>query len=60
MQVELRSDVVEAFPEAELIGLPEELGKWLCVPTYCAIWLVACCAAWLRACAQGTRPNTHT
>ena len=33
LQVELRSDVVEAFPEAELIGLPEELSKWLCVPT---------------------------
>jgi hypothetical protein len=33
LQVELRSDVIEAFPEAELIGLPEELSKWLCVPT---------------------------
>ncbi len=32
MQVELGSDVIEAFPEAELIGLPEELSKWLCVP----------------------------
>ncbi len=56
MQVELRSDVVEAFPEAELIGLPEELGKWLCVPAYCAILLTI----WLRACARVTHPNTHT
>jgi hypothetical protein len=32
LQVELGSDVIEAFPEAELIGLPEELSKWLCVP----------------------------
>jgi hypothetical protein len=32
LQVELRSEVIEAFPEAELIGLPEELSKWLCVP----------------------------
>jgi hypothetical protein len=44
LQVELRSEVIEAFPEAELIGLPEELGKWLCVPT-CAILLTI----WLHA-----------
>ncbi len=44
MQVELRSDVVEAFSEAELIGLPEELSKWLCVPAYCAIVLMASAA----------------
>ena len=60
MQVELRSDVVEAFPEAELVGLPEELSKWLCVPTYCNSADGLGCAAWLRACARVTRPNTHT
>ena len=49
MQVELRSDVIEAFPEAELVGLPEELSKWLCVPAYCAIWLMASAAQYGRA-----------
>ncbi len=53
MQVELRSAVIEAFPEAELIGLPEEaseeLSKWLCVPTYCAILLMASAAQYGRA-----------
>jgi hypothetical protein len=53
LQVELRSAVIEAFPEAELIGLPEEaseeLSKWLCVPTYCAILLMASAAQYGRA-----------
>ena len=30
-QVELRSEIIKALPEAELIGLPEEPSKWLCV-----------------------------
>jgi hypothetical protein len=61
LQVELRSEVIEAFPEAELVGLPEELSKWLCVPTYCAPWLMASAAqhGCMRA-HEGTPHAWHT